>query len=203
MKINRKEVAAIVFLVIFFSAAFFATRYYTDLIGEVSAKTGIWGMVFYVAVTVLAVVLAPVSTLPLVIIAAAAWGNLTAALLSVVAWTLGAVIAFVLARIFGRPLVARLVNLERAREIEQRIPQKNFFWSVVFLRMVLPVDVLSYGLGLFSSMGFWPYLASTLIGVIPFAFIFSYSAELPVFYQALIIGLAFVIAAWGFIKSQK
>ena len=203
MKISKKEIIAVIFLAIFLALAFFTTRYYSDLVREATDKTGIWGALLYVAITVLAVVVAPISTLPLVIVAVSAWGNFIAAVLSIIGWTLGAVIAFILARVFGRPLVARLVNLERVRAIENKIPQKNFFWSVVFLRMVLPVDILSYGLGLFSNMKFLPYLTSTIIGVIPFAFIFSYSTKLPVFYQILVISFAFVIAALGFIKSQR
>ncbi len=203
IKINKKEIIAIIFLVIFLTLAFFTIRYYSDWVREATTEAGVWGMFLYVIITVLAVVVAPISTLPLVIIAASAWGHLMAAILSIIAWTLGAVIAFILARVFGRPLVAMLVNLERVRAIENKIPQKNFFWSVVFLRMVLPVDILSYGLGLFSNMKFLPYFTSTIIGVIPFAFIFSYSTKLPVFYQILIIAFAFAVAAWGFIKSQR
>ena len=57
--------------------------------------------------------------------------------------------------------------------------------------MVLPVDILSYALGLFTTIKTWKYILATFIGVIPFAFIFSYAGMVNIYYQ---IG-AFVLAA--------
>jgi len=37
------------------------------------------------------------------------------------------------------------------------------------LRMVLPVDILSYALGLFSNISFIRYMLATIIGVTPFS----------------------------------
>ena len=51
------------------------------------------------------------------------------------------------------------------------------FMSVVLLRMVLPVDVLSYALGFFSDISLWRYTTATIIGIAPFAFIFAYAGD--------------------------
>jgi len=90
--------------------------------------------------------------------------------------------------------------LEKISEIESKIPEKNLFWSIVFLRMVFPVDVLSYVLGLFSRVKFGTYFWASLIGIIPFAFVLSYVGTMPVYYQiysfmilALIIILFYLI----------
>lgn len=201
LTIGRKDVAAILALIIFFIVVIYASRHYSGLIAEVTKETGSLGMLIYVAVMIFAVVVAPVATLPLVVVAAAAWGNFLAAILSIVAWIIGAVIAFQLARSFGRPLVAKFVNMKKIEHFEDNIPEENLFWSIVFLRIILPVDVLSYALGLFSTVKFWTYLAATSIGVVPFAFIFSYSGRLPFGYQVILGLLVLAISGYGFFKA--
>ena len=54
------------------------------------------------------------------------------------------------------------------------MPKEDQFWTMVFLRMILPVDILSYALGIFSNVKFGPYVASTLLGKIPLIFLLSY-----------------------------
>lgn len=198
---KHRDIIAVIALIIFFIVVIYVSRYYSSLIAEVTKETGALGMLIYVAVMTLAVVVAPVATLPLVVVAAAAWGNFTAAILSIVAWVIGAVISFLLARAFGRPLVAKFINMEKVERFEGKIPEKNLFWSVVFLRIILPVDVLSYALGLFSNISFSSYFSATIIGVIPFAFIFSYSGRLPFVYQVILGLFVLVVAGYGFFKT--
>lgn len=153
---------------------------------------GWFGMVVYVLLKIVATVFAPVTVLPLIVLAVGMWGVWTAAVLTVVGWTIGGVIAFGLARRFGVPIVKRFVSLDELYEFEDKVKIGNGFWSVLFLRMIVPVDVLSYALGLFSRIGFWTYAFATFIGVIPFAFAFSYLGEVPYVYQ-VVLGLVFLI----------
>jgi len=69
------------------------------------------------------------------------------------------------------------VSLERIATYEKKIPQNIEFIAIVFLRMVLPVDVLSYALGFFSTISFARYMAATVIGITPFAVIFAYGGS--------------------------
>lgn len=143
-------------------------------IGEIVINSGSLGMIFYVFITAIAVVIAPISTFPLIPIASIAWGFVISAILSIAGWTIGAQIAFMIARRFGKPLVQKFISLEKLEAFEKRIPEKNLFWSIVLLRMTVPVDLLSYALGLFSKISYSKYFWATIIGVTPFAFIFSY-----------------------------
>jgi uncharacterized membrane protein YdjX (TVP38/TMEM64 family) len=156
------------------------------------------GMLFYVFITIIAIVIAPVSTLPLIPMATFMWGPFVSAVLSIVGWTLGSLIAFILARYYGVGLVEKFVSLKHIQKIEKTIPKENLFWSVVFLRMTIPVDVLSYALGLFSRISLKSYFVATLIGVTPFAFIFAYLGGVEAYYQILIFLL---IAAMIFIGA--
>ena len=84
-------------------------------------------------------------------------------------------------------------------KFERLIPEENIFWSIVFFRMAIPVDILSYLLGLFSHIKFRTYALATVIGVIPFAFVFAYAGTLQLRYQIL----AFLIAVIIILTSLK
>src|SRR5438045_633263 len=104
------------------------------------------------------VVDAPGATLPLIPGAAHTWGRFWAALLTTAGWTTGSLIAFLIARRWGAPVVRRLTSMERVKRLKAYIPD-NLFWSIVVLRTVLPMDVISYVLGLFTDMSWASYAA--------------------------------------------
>ena len=155
------------------------------------------GMSVYVLITIVAIVIAPISTLPLLPIASNLWGWVTAAVLSIIGWTIGSLIAFILARKYGVSLISKFISIEKINKFEKMVPKENFFWGVVFLRMVVPVDILSYALGLFSKIKTKSYFFATLIGVTPFAFVFAYAGKMPFVYQILALLLALVIILFG------
>ena len=161
------------------------------------------GMLTYIFILVLATVIAPVSALPLLPLASNIWGWILAALLSIIGWTLGAVIAFTIARKYGVPLVKRFISLEKIAKFESKIPKENVFWSIVFLRMAVPVDILSYILGLFSHIRFRTYLLATLIGVSPFAFVFAFLGSLPFYYQIIALFFALLIILIGLLIALR
>ena len=69
----------------------------------------------------------------------------------------------------------------------------ELFLTVVFFRMVIPVDGLSYFLGLFSKMSFKSYTLATVIGITPFALVFAYAGGLNIYYQIGALAIAFLI----------
>src|SRR5436190_11643689 len=58
----------------------------------------LWGLSLYVILNVLDAVMAPGATLPLIPVAARVWGRVPAALITTAGWTLGSLIAFLMAR---------------------------------------------------------------------------------------------------------
>jgi len=197
-----KSILEILLVIILFIVFSYCVRknmtFFEDLIGM-----SYIGMILYVILNIIAIVIAPISTFPLIVVASNIYGWVIAAFLSILSWSIGAAIAFVIARKYGVPLVSKIFSLKKIKEIEKKVPKNNLFLSVVFLRMAVPVDVLSYALGLFSRMKFRTYILATIIGVSPFAFIFSYAGTLPVMYQifALVIGLSIFIL--GIILNKK
>ncbi len=125
-KIFNKEFLKVAFgafvvLALFVLASVFADKYQVEMQALVANEDGA-GMVAYVFLTIIAVVLAPMSTLPLIPLASKMWGGFMAGILSVAGWTIGAQIVFLLARHFGKPLVKKIVSLDRLRGIEDRVP---------------------------------------------------------------------------------
>lgn len=208
---NKKKFGAIagilVIVVLFFLASYFSETYQSELEVYIGSGNNIAKLI-YIAAEIIATVIAPVSTMPLTPIAAHAWGWVTAGILSIIGWSIGAQIAFIIARKLGKPFVEKMFSLEKLNVFENYFVDKNLFWFVVFLRIILPVDILSYAIGLFSKMKSAEYFLATLIGITPFAFIFSYTGELPIKSQIIIIlAVAIVIgiiyATISVIRNRK
>ena len=166
-------------------------------------SNGIGGMFLYVFIIIVAVVIAPVSATPLLPIASNSWGWIFAGVLSIIGWSIGATIAFSLARKYGIWMISRWVNLGKLHRIEKLIPKRNLFLSVVFLRMALPVDILSYALGLFSKMSLRSYILATIIGITPFAFILAYLGSVTLIIQLTFLFIGVVVLFVGYSMAIK
>jgi uncharacterized membrane protein YdjX (TVP38/TMEM64 family) len=206
MKLREYKVelfATAVFLTLFLLAGYFSQTYLSTLVAILEGRTAT-GMLVYVVGATITTVIAPLSFFPVLPVAVSLWGSFVAAVLSIIAWSLGAAIAFLLARRYGRPLVVHFVGERKMKIFVELIPEKQLFIAVVLLRIVLPVDLFSYALGLLGVMRFWPYMVATVIGIAPFAFIFSYLASLSVAYQvwALVIGIIFIVVSLPCLHRQ-
>lgn len=128
------------------------------------------GPVLYVVLSASAITFLPLSSLPLLPVAAAAWGVVGAGTLSILGWWLGSLAAFIIARVFGRPVLRWVVSVKRLDKWEDRIPGHATFFSIVLLRLIFPVEIPSYILGLSKNIRFPVYATATLVGIIPFAY---------------------------------
>jgi uncharacterized membrane protein YdjX (TVP38/TMEM64 family) len=167
----------LVLAAIFILISYFVNENISSIENIIKGYHYIFGFFLYIFFSVFMTIIAPLSSVPLVPIASSLWGWEVAGILNVISWTLGAYIAFMIASKYGKPLVKKLVKLDKIEKLEKKIPKEHIFWTVVFLRIIVPVDVLSYTLGLFSSIKVGKYLLATVIGVFPFAFLFSYMGE--------------------------
>ncbi len=209
-RITKKNIAwglgILLVAILFVETSLLSTKYQSTL-QHFMSQDELKSKLLYVFITILAIVIAPFSTLPLLPLAASMWGWFTAALLTICGWVIGSQIAFLLARTYGKPLVKKLISLDGLESLEDRFPSRNLFFTVTLMRMVLPVDILSYALGLFSKIDHKRFFFSTLIGVTPFAFIFAYTGTLSLKLQALVfleIGtLFFIIYTIYSMKEEK
>lgn len=130
------------------------------------------GMVLYIGFLIISIVALPLTSLPLLPIAARLWGVWITATLSILGWWIGCLIAFQIARA-GRRVLEYFTSLEAVDRLEARIPRDIGFVGIVILRMILPVDITSFTLGLLKHLTFKTYAIASLLGIIPFAFVWS------------------------------
>jgi uncharacterized membrane protein YdjX (TVP38/TMEM64 family) len=204
MRAHMKELVVTFLLFSLFVVVGYFSQEYNDRLVELFGAYGMRGMLAYIAGAAVTTVIAPLSFLPAMPVAVALWGSFTAAVLSIFAWSLGAAIAFLLARRYGRPLVRHLAGEKRMDYFSSFLPKQYLFLAVVFLRMALPVDLLSYALGLFGVIRFWPYMLATIIGITPFAFAFAYLAGENVYFQigALLLGVFFIALGFPYMRRR-
>jgi uncharacterized membrane protein YdjX (TVP38/TMEM64 family) len=163
-----------------------------------------YGIIVYIFLVALSIILAPVTVIPLTPIASQIWGWQIAGLLTLIGWTLGAVIAFLLARKYKERLLSKIKWLRKLEKHQNKIPSKNYFFGILFIRMFLVVDGLSYLLGLFSNVRFSTYLIATFLGLIPLSFAIVYLGTIPTIYQiiGLVISLIIIFLFFKF-SSQN
>lgn len=148
-----------------------------DNITNIFRAYPVWGPVLYVGAHIVATVVLPLSSLPLVPFASVAWGVWVTSVLNIIGWWLGSLIAFEISRNIGRPLIVYLVSLDRLDAWIEKFSHKTHFMSIVIARSIFPVEVPSYALGLFPAISFRVYASASLLGIIPFAIIWSFSGK--------------------------
>ena len=194
-------IKSLLLISLFVLAVFVSTVYQKEI--ATYLDFGYWGMLIYVLLATSSTVLDPVNTLPLIPVATALWGGLISALLSITAWTLGAIIAFIIARRLGKPFIEKRFDLNQIARYEKLLGDEYVFWNIVALRIMIPVDILSYAIGLFTSVKLSTYSLATLIGVSPFAFLLAYSATFPLILQIGVGALVLVTAYLGYKRIQR
>lgn len=165
----------ILFLLFLGASVDFDLAQFSDDLKISADKNYTFASLTYIFANIASTVIAPLTVLPLVPIASNIFGPFSSGVFSIIGWTLGAMIAFSIARHAGKPLLAKFTSVEKIERIEKYVPEHVHFFTILVLRMLLPVDALSYALGFFSGISFWKYSIATLIGVTPFSFVFAYA----------------------------
>ena len=149
----------------------------------------------------------PIIPLPaslMTIVGGVAFGRSLGFVMALCGATLRAASQFLVARLLGREVVAKLLK-GKVAALDQKIGD-NGLKAVLLIRLIpnFPFDVQNYGLG-FSRVRFWPYLIASFFGMLPgcFAFVYlGYSLTDPKQIWklgvaiALIAGLMLATSAW-------
>jgi uncharacterized membrane protein YdjX (TVP38/TMEM64 family) len=132
------------------------------------------------------VILSPIPGNVTTLAGGALFGFWKAFLLSAAAVVAGSLVAFGLARLFGRPLVVRLVGEKTVgRYLDALISRQRILIALFFLLPFFPDDALCLIAGL-TGMG-WGFFALTLILTRPWGLLFS----------ALVGSGAIAVPVWG------
>jgi len=184
-------------------AAIVLVRMHEDSIKTFIDQNPFLGALLYIFLNIVDAVLAPGATLPLIPVAAHAWGPVPAAIVTTIGWTVGSLIAFLIARRWGYPIVKKLTSIERLRQMKKYIPE-DLFWSIVVLRLFMPMDIMSYVLGLFTDISWSRYVIATALGVAPMAVVLAYVGKLPNAYDLITFGVGLgVVAAYVMVARRR
>jgi len=177
-------------LIIFLLVSYFVQsnlNFFKDFLGK-----GPLGLLAYILLGQIAMIFAPLSSMPLIPVVSQIMGPFYASLLNLFSWTLGSILVFFISRKWGVKIIGKLISLKDIYKIEHKIPKENQFWGVVLLRIIFPVDLISYALGIFSDIKFKHYVLASFLGILPKAFIASYFGYIKFEYQIislLVIGI--------------
>ena len=114
---------------------------------------------------------------------------------------MGSLVAFYIARRWGSPIVRKLTSMERVNRLRRYVP-RHPFWTVVVLRLVMPMDVISYVLGLFTNMSWASYGVATALGLTPSAFVLAYIGRMPRAYDFITLGIGAAVVVWIILSTR-
>lgn len=181
---NKKSIIKFIILIMIIAGAFFAFRY-TSL-SQYTQKEALlnllarfrehwWGPVGFILIYGVGCVVAfPGSLLTLCggAIFGVAWGTFY----NILASNLGATLAFLIARYFGRDFVARLMR-GRIESFDEKVASHGFrFIFTLRLIPLVPFNGLNFGSGL-SRIKYRDYLLGSVLGMLPGTFIYTYFAD--------------------------
>jgi uncharacterized membrane protein YdjX (TVP38/TMEM64 family) len=132
-----------------------------------------------IALEALAIVLSPLPSAPIALVAGAAYGALWGTILIVVGAEIGAIAAFLIARWLGFETIRRWAAMQN---VFAKLGDERSQWGLmglVFVSRLLPFvsfDAVSYAAGL-TPLSFWRFAVATFAGIIPVSFLLTYAGE--------------------------
>jgi len=172
------------------------------LVEKTVAQMGWYGPAVLVLLNTLQIVFAPIPGYVVQVAAGYLYGPIWGGLYGSIGMLLGATIAFWLARIFGRPLVERLVGRSRLEKWEIGTHTTSIF--IWFLLLLGPTGDVPYFLAGLSSVGFVKILIATALMRIPAVFLAAAAGAMAIpWWQLVIIYSVIAGIAAIFLVNQK
>ena len=181
---KKGGIGKIVIAVLVIAAVFFAANHFglTDMIQDFEAMQA-WfqglGVIAYIAFILIFIIAAVfmLPAAPLTIIAGITFGSITGGLLALVAATVGAAVAFIVARYVARDMI---LNKFKDNKLFKKIDdgfQANGVSFLILTRLVpvFPYNIQNYVYGL-TAINFITYVAVTFVTMAPGAFIYAFMA---------------------------
>ena len=153
---------------------FFFSKFTPEKITGFVKSFGILAPVVIVLIHIVESIFAPIPGHVVTIAAGSLYGPFWGTLLSAFGIIIGSIFPFYISRIFGRPVVEKLVNPKHLKKADAFF-NKNRGMFVFMLIRLLPIatfDVISYSAGL-TKMSFPKYLLVTAVATFPGVIIYT------------------------------
>lgn len=136
-------------------------------------QLGATGPFVIIGLIAVAIVLSPIPSAPIALAAGAAYGHTAGTLYVATGSELGAMIAFLIARLLGVSVVKKWAG---ERFSNGMLGSQNTLMGIVFATRLLPFisfDMVSYAAGV-TSLTFWRFAIATLAGILPASFLLAH-----------------------------
>ncbi len=142
-------------------------------------QLGLWGPLAIIGLMVGAIVMSPIPSGPIAMVAGATYGPFWGTLYVVIGAEAGALIAFCIARLLGYEAANRWSHIRPVLTWLGKERSQTGIMLIVFASRLVPFisfDAVSYAAGL-TPLAFWRFLVATLAGVIPTAYMIAAFGE--------------------------
>ncbi|MFY9463102.1 MAG: VTT domain-containing protein [Candidatus Sungiibacteriota bacterium] len=210
---SHSRILKIIFVVIILAAIFWGSKtvenYLQDVIGSIASYMdgGGWrSVVIFVTLAALSVMLVSFSSIWLVPVALALWGNLPTLVMLLAGWFLGGIFSYLIGKYAGEPMIRKIISEEKINHYRSVFSRARGSFSFIILsRLALPSEIPGYLLGA-AQYPFFKYLLATAIAEIPYAFAAVYLIDAVLRKSAialLIWGAIWAISALFMIRRYK
>ncbi len=126
------------------------------------------GMLIFVLLAAVSALFAFFSSALLIPVAVYVWGPAVCALLLWAGWLLGGIVAYLVGRLLGQPVVRALLRPDTLTRYERRVRSSAGFITVFLLQLAIPSDVAGYLFGLVRCR-FAVFLPALAAAEVPYA----------------------------------
>ena len=151
-----------------------------QVLREWVGQLGVWGPLTIIAMMIAAIVMSPIPSGPIAMVAGAIYGPLWGTAYVVIGAEAGALLAFGIARLLGYEVIHRWSRTRPILDWLGRERSQTGLMLVVFASRLVPFisfDAVSYAAGL-TPLAFWRFLIATLAGVLPTAYLIVMFGEI-------------------------
>lgn len=194
-------------IAVLFSLPIFSTEYLNQVVDFIKIYPVAAPLVI-IFFRFIGIVLAPLPGAPISFASIAVLPWWEAWIYNLIGAEFGVITAFLIARKFREPVVARFAPLQKVHKWQDKISQKNQFWAFVGLRLAALVafDFVSYAAGL-SKLRFISFLLACLLIDVPSSFLFFFFGGIAFQYSiylfiGLIVSFLVSVLVWRFIGSR-
>lgn len=178
---NRQRLIILIFAVIAMAAGYFllSQKGVVDFLSDGTAlktwvhQLGLFGPLAIIGLMTLAIVMSPIPSAPIALVAGAVYGHSLGTVYVVLGAELGAVIAFFIARLLGANTLKNWLGKHYEKYM---LGSQTALMGVVFISRLLPFvsfDMVSYAAGI-TPLTFWRFFLATLAGIIPSSFLLAH-----------------------------
>ncbi|WP_201723156.1 TVP38/TMEM64 family protein [Exiguobacterium sp. KRL4] len=209
---RQQKIVRIILLLMIIGGLIWFSRSYLNInpsdIKEWILSFGMWAPILYILLyTIRPLIFFPASVLS--ITGGLAFGALMGTVYTVIGATLGAVVAFLVAKKLGTGLIKQKDGAGKVEQIQRQLEKNGFIYVLIFrLLPIFNFDLISYAAGL-SKVRLLPFFLATLIGIIPGTFAYNFlgssivSKDPRIIIGAVTVFVVLTIVPWYIQKRWK